>query len=52
VDKILYAEENFGLTRFIAHLDVGAPSHKHLMKAIELYGTKIAPQVRAALNKN
>lgn len=51
IDKILYAEQSFGITRFIAHLDVGAPDHKHLMKAIELYGSKIAPEVRKALNK-
>lgn len=50
VDKILYAQELFGITRFSAHLDVGAPSHRHLMKSIEIYGTKIAPQIRKALN--
>ncbi len=49
VDKILYMRELFGLTRFAAHMDVGAPSHKDLMKSIEIYGTKIAPNVRAAV---
>ena len=34
-----YAIELFGLTRFIAHIDVGGPSHKELMRTIELYGT-------------
>ena len=51
VDKILAMQELFGLTRFSAHMDVGAPSHKDMMKSIELFGTKIAPKVRAALNK-
>lgn len=51
VDKILYAEELFGITRFSAHMDVGAPDHQHLMKSIEIFGTKIAPEVRAALRK-
>lgn len=51
VDKILYAHELFGITRFSAHLDVGAPSHAHLMKSIEIFGTKIAPKVREALKK-
>ena len=51
IDKILYVQEMFGLTRFAAHMDVGAPSHKDMMKSIEIYGTKIAPKVRAALNK-
>ncbi|MBB6499825.1 Atu2307/SP_0267 family LLM class monooxygenase [Pedobacter cryoconitis] len=50
IDKILYAHELFGITRFSAHMDVGAPSHSHLMKSIELYGTKIAPEVRKALS--
>lgn len=51
IDKILYAQELFGITRFSAHLDVGAPAHAQLMKSIEIYGTKIAPKVREALNR-
>jgi probable LLM family oxidoreductase len=50
VDKILQLQELFGLTRFAAHMDVGGPAHKDLMKSIEIYGTKIAPKVRAALS--
>jgi len=49
VEKILAMQELFGLTRFAAHMDVGAPAHKELMKSIEIYGTKIAPKVKAAL---
>jgi probable LLM family oxidoreductase len=49
IEKILYMHEMFGLTRFSAHMDVGGPSHELLMKAIEIYGTKIAPKVREAL---
>lgn len=51
VDKILAMHELFGLSRFSAHMDVGAPSHAALMKSIEIYGTKIAPKVREALKK-
>ena len=51
IDKILYLSELFGLTRFAAHMDVGGPSHKALMKSIEIFGTKIAPGVRVALQK-
>ncbi|SFS61883.1 LLM class flavin-dependent oxidoreductase [Sphingobacterium wenxiniae] len=51
IDKILHIIELFGLTRFSAHMDVGSPDHKDMMKAVELYGTKIAPKVREALNK-
>lgn len=48
IDKILNVSETFGLTRFSAHMDVGSPSHADMMKAIEIYGTKIAPKVREA----
>jgi len=49
IDKILYLHELFGLTRFSAHMDAGAPPHQKTMKSIEIYGTKIAPKVREAL---
>ncbi len=49
IDKILYLQEMFGLTRFSAHMDVGGPSHSSLMRSIELYGTKIAPKLRESL---
>jgi len=49
IDKILAMEELFGLTRFSAHMDVGAPSHDMLMRSIEMLGTKIVPKVREAL---
>ena len=52
IDKILKMEEMFGLTRFSAHMDVGGPSNKSLMKSIEIYGTKIAPKVREALKNS
>lgn len=48
-DKILYMHELFGITRFVAHMDVGAPDHKLMMKSIELFGTKVAPVVRKAI---
>lgn len=51
IDKILKMQEQFGLTRFSAHMDVGAPLHKTLMKSIEIFGTQIAPKVREALKK-
>lgn len=51
IDKILQMQEMFGLTRFSAHMDVGGPSHKSLMKSIEIFGNKIAPKVREALKK-
>ncbi|MNL53468.1 hypothetical protein D3C87_1767180 [compost metagenome] len=50
-EKILYMHELFGITRFIGHMDVGDPSHKEMMKSIEIFGSKVAPAVRKALNK-
>lgn len=50
-EKILYMHELFGITRFIGHMDIGDPSHAEMMKSIEIFGTKIAPVVRKALNK-
>ncbi len=49
IEKILHMQELFGLTRFSAHMDVGGPSHASMMKSIEIFGTKIAPEVRKAL---
>jgi len=45
-DKINYMKEIFGITRFIGHMDVGDPAHDVMMKSIELFGEKTAPQVR------
>lgn len=44
--KIIRTIEMFGLTRFVAHLDVGGPSHIDLMNTIERYGKKVLPQIR------
>lgn len=45
-EKILYEQELLGLTRFLMHISVGTMPHKKVMKAIELLGTKVAPEVR------
>lgn len=50
-EKMIQTIEMFGLTRFIAHIDVGGPSHKDMMKAIELYGSKVLPEVRKAVRQ-
>lgn len=49
IDKILYLHEVLGFDRFAAHMDVGGPSHKDLMESIEIFGSKIAPAVKSAL---
>ncbi|WP_234408338.1 hypothetical protein [Marinilabilia salmonicolor] len=48
-DKILETIEMFGLTRYIAHVDVGGPTHKQLMKTIEMFGEKVVPAIRKAI---
>ena len=46
IDKILYEHELFGFTRFLAHASLGTVPHKEVMKSIELYGTRVVPEVR------
>ena len=45
-EKINKVKEMFGLTRYIAHMDVGSPNHDVMMKSIELFGTKVAEKVK------
>jgi probable LLM family oxidoreductase len=49
-EKMIQSIEMFGLTRYVAHMDVGGPSHAQMMKSIELYATKVIPQVKNALS--
>jgi probable LLM family oxidoreductase len=51
IDKILSFHELFGNTRYLAQL-IGSDTQEHsnVMHAIELFGTKVAPEVRKVLN--
>jgi alkanesulfonate monooxygenase SsuD/methylene tetrahydromethanopterin reductase-like flavin-dependent oxidoreductase (luciferase family) len=49
VEKILFQHSIFGHQRFLLQLTVGSMPHEHVLRAIELYGTKVAPAVREAL---
>jgi alkanesulfonate monooxygenase SsuD/methylene tetrahydromethanopterin reductase-like flavin-dependent oxidoreductase (luciferase family) len=49
VEKILYEHELFGNERFMAQISVGALPHEKVMRAIELFGTEVAPAVRKEL---
>ncbi|QKZ14311.1 LLM class flavin-dependent oxidoreductase [Spirosoma sp. KUDC1026] len=53
IDKILYFHELFGNTRYLAQL-IGSDTQEHtnVMNAIELFGTKVAPEVRKVLSKS
>ena len=46
IDKILYEYDLFRMTRFLIQFSVGTLPHPVVMRAIELYGTKVAPVVR------
>ncbi len=47
VEKILFQHEIFGHQRFMAQVSVGPLPHAQVLRAIELFGTKVAPEVRA-----
>jgi len=50
IDKILYEHELFQHTRFLAQMSVGTMPHHQIMHSIELFGTKVAPEVRKHIN--
>lgn len=49
IDKILLHQKLFWLSRFVMHMDIGAPSHMDIMHSIELLWTKVLPGVRKGL---
>ncbi|MCJ7718151.1 MAG: LLM class flavin-dependent oxidoreductase [Anaerolineales bacterium] len=46
VEKILFQHEIFKHQRFLIYMGHNAIEHKKMMHAIELFGTKVAPEVR------
>jgi probable LLM family oxidoreductase len=48
-EKILFEHELFGHQRYIGQMAVGAVEHVDVMRSIELFGTSVAPMVRAEL---
>ena len=49
--KILYEHELFGNQRFLLQMSVGTMPHDKVLHAIELFGTKVAPIVRAEIGR-
>jgi probable LLM family oxidoreductase len=49
-EKIIRQHAIFGHQRFLAQLSVGTVPHHHVMRAIELLGTEVAPIVRKELD--
>lgn len=52
IDKILYEYELFRHTRFLAQMSVGTMPHQKILRSIELFGTRVAPEIRKILNRN
>ncbi len=50
-EKILFQHTIFRHQRFLLQLSVGPMPHAQVMRAIELFGTKVAPIVRAEIAK-
>jgi probable LLM family oxidoreductase len=46
-EKILFEHELFGNDRYVGQMSVGAVAHPDVMRSIELFGTEVAPVVRA-----
>jgi probable LLM family oxidoreductase len=46
-EKLLFEHELFGHQRYVAQMSVGAVAHRDVLRSIELFGTEVAPVVRA-----
>src|ERR671921_412632 len=50
-EKILFQQELFTHQRFMEQISVGTMAHEKVMRAIELFGTEVAPAVRGELSR-
>jgi alkanesulfonate monooxygenase SsuD/methylene tetrahydromethanopterin reductase-like flavin-dependent oxidoreductase (luciferase family) len=50
-DKILAHYEIFGFDRFVIQMAIGVMEHAKLLKAIEILGTRVAPEVKKAVGE-
>ena len=51
VEKILFQHEIFGHDRFLLQTSVGPLPHAQVLRSIELFGTEVAPAVRAEVQR-
>jgi alkanesulfonate monooxygenase SsuD/methylene tetrahydromethanopterin reductase-like flavin-dependent oxidoreductase (luciferase family) len=49
-EKIVRVHELFRPERYLAHMSIGAVEHRDVMRAIELFGTQVAPLVGSAID--
>jgi probable LLM family oxidoreductase len=50
-EKILFEHELFANQRYVGQMSVGAVAHRDVMRSIELFGTEVAPVVRAEVER-
>ncbi len=50
-EKLLFEHELFGHQRYMAQMSVGAVAHRDVLRSIELFGTEVAPVVRAEVER-
>jgi len=48
-EKILYEHELFAMDRYVGQMSVGAVAHRDVLRSMELFGTEVAPVVRAEI---
>jgi probable LLM family oxidoreductase len=46
-EKLLFEHELFGMSRYVGQMSVGAVRHADVLRSMELFGTEVAPVVRA-----
>jgi hypothetical protein len=46
-EKIVSFHQLFRPERYLAHISIGAVSHADVMRAIELFGTQVAPLIHS-----
>jgi len=51
-EKIVAVHELFQPERYLAHMSIGAVSHRDVMRAIELFGTEVAGLVAAEVKRH
>jgi probable LLM family oxidoreductase len=50
-EKILFEHELFANERYVGQMSVGAVAHRDVIRSIELFGTQVAPVVRAEVQR-
>jgi len=50
-EKILFEHELFANQRYVGQMSVGAVAHGDVMRSIEVFGTRVAPVVRAEVER-